>query len=73
MVWQAHFASLINFQTHGENAPECLTLVFYNELQKDKHIVLVKGDFDKDVLVCFLFSTKTRFFLELETTFSVFQ
>jgi len=47
---EAHFTSLINFQTHGENSPECLTLVYYPDLAEDKKIVLLKGDYDKEIL-----------------------
>ena len=48
---EAHFTTLINYQAHAENAPECLTLVHYVDLAKDKGIVLMKGDFDPNVLV----------------------
>ena len=41
---------IFSSQTHGENAPECLTLVYYTELA-DKDLVLMKGDYDKDILV----------------------
>jgi len=47
---EAHFTSLINFQTHGENAPECLTIVYYPDISEDKKIVLFKGDYDKESL-----------------------
>ena len=48
---EAHFTTLINFQAHAENAPECLTLVHYVDLAEEKGIVLMKGDFDPNVLV----------------------
>ena len=48
---EAHFTTLINFQAHAENAPECLTLVHYVDLAEDKGIVLMKGDYDPNVLV----------------------
>ena len=48
---EAHFTTLINFQAHSENAPECLTLVHFVDLIEDKGIVLMKGDFDPNVLV----------------------
>ena len=48
---EAHFTTLINFQAHSENAPECLTLVHYVDLAEAKGIVLMKGDFDPNVLV----------------------
>lgn len=47
---EGHFTSLINFQTYGENAPECLTLVFYPDLADEKNIVLLRGDYDKNML-----------------------
>lgn len=47
---EAHFTTLINFQAHKENAPECLGMVHYTELVKDKGIVLMVGEYDKDVL-----------------------
>lgn len=47
---EAHFTSLVNFQTHGENAPECLTLVYYDDLAVDKNMVLLKGSYDKNIL-----------------------
>nr|CAH0113383.1 unnamed protein product [Daphnia galeata] len=47
---EAHFTSLINFQTYGENAPECLTVVFFPDLAEQKNIVLFRGDYDKNIL-----------------------
>jgi len=47
---QAHFSTLINFQAHRENAPECLGIVFYTELIETKGIVLMVGEFDNKVL-----------------------
>ncbi|XP_045033027.1 ATP synthase mitochondrial F1 complex assembly factor 1 isoform X1 [Daphnia magna] len=48
---EAHFTSLINFQqTYGENAPECLALVFFPDLSNEKNIVLFRGDYDKNIL-----------------------
>jgi ATP synthase F1 complex assembly factor 1 len=47
---EAHFTTLINFQAHHENAPECLSLVHYTELMEEKGIVLMAGEFDKDAL-----------------------
>ncbi|XP_047999557.1 ATP synthase mitochondrial F1 complex assembly factor 1 [Leguminivora glycinivorella] len=44
-----HFTPLLAFQVHKENAPECLTMVHYTEL-KDKGIVLMRGEYDKNVL-----------------------
>ena len=48
---EAHFSTLINYQAHKENAPECLSMVHYTELVDDKKIVLMVGEYDKDVLV----------------------
>merc|ERR1712059_212021 len=47
---EAHFTTLINFQAHKENAPECLSMVHYTELVEEKGIVLMVGEYDKDVL-----------------------
>ena len=46
----AHFTTLINFQAYHENAPECLTLDHYTELQSDKGIVLMVGRYDSNLL-----------------------
>jgi len=45
------FIIILNYQTHGENSPECLTLVYYADLAEEKKIVLMKGDYDKNMLV----------------------
>ncbi|KAG8236047.1 hypothetical protein J437_LFUL015649 [Ladona fulva] len=47
---EAHFTSLINYQAYKENAPECLTITHYPELLNEKGIVLMRGEFDKNVL-----------------------
>jgi len=47
---QSHFSTLINFQAHRENAPECLGMVFYTELIETKGVVLMVGEFDNKVL-----------------------
>ncbi|XP_071747863.1 ATP synthase mitochondrial F1 complex assembly factor 1 isoform X1 [Lepeophtheirus salmonis] len=47
---EAHFTTLINFQAYKENSPECLTMVHYPELAEDKGIVLMVGEFDKNIL-----------------------
>ncbi|XP_046405393.1 ATP synthase mitochondrial F1 complex assembly factor 1 [Ischnura elegans] len=47
---EIHFTSLINYQAFKENAPECLTMVYYDEMMQDKGIVLMRGEFDKNVL-----------------------
>ncbi|GLH10948.1 Uncharacterized protein GBIM_15827 [Gryllus bimaculatus] len=46
---EVHFTSLINYQAHKENAPECLTIVHYTELE-GKGIILMRGEFNKDVI-----------------------
>ena len=48
---EAHFTTLINFQAHTENAPECLTLIHYTDLAEEKGIVLMVGEYDVNVLV----------------------
>ncbi len=50
-------------QTHKENAPECLTIALYPELIEEKNIVLMKGEFDKNVIV----SKKESIILQLFT------
>merc|ERR1712098_82112 len=47
---EAHFTSLINYQAHKEDAPECLNMVHYTEFAEDKGIVLMVGEYDKDIL-----------------------
>ncbi|XP_065573507.1 ATP synthase mitochondrial F1 complex assembly factor 1-like isoform X2 [Artemia franciscana] len=47
---ECHFTSLINYQTYKENAPECFTIVHYPDLIDEKGVVLMKGDYDKNVL-----------------------
>ncbi|CAG9120724.1 unnamed protein product [Plutella xylostella] len=44
-----HFTPLLAYQVHKENAPECLTVVHYTEL-KDRGLVLMRGEYDKNVL-----------------------
>ncbi|KAJ9582667.1 hypothetical protein L9F63_022988 [Diploptera punctata] len=46
---EAHFTPLINYQTHKENAPECLTMTHYVDV-KDKGLVLMRGEYNKDVI-----------------------
>lgn len=41
-----HLTPLLWYQTHKENAPECLTLVHYTDLRESKGIVLMKGEYD---------------------------
>jgi len=47
---EAHFSTLINYQAHKENAPECLSMVHYTELAEEKGIVLMVGEYDKDII-----------------------
>lgn len=35
---------------HKENAPECLTLTHYTEFKDSKGIVLMRGEYDKNVI-----------------------
>ncbi|XP_052836873.1 ATP synthase mitochondrial F1 complex assembly factor 1 [Drosophila gunungcola] len=44
-----HFTPLLAYQVHHENAPECLTMVHYTEVQ-DKGVVLMRGEYDNKVL-----------------------
>ena len=52
LAHEVHFTPLIAYQTHKENAPECLTLTFYPDLVNEKGIVLMKGEFNTDILNC---------------------
>jgi len=45
-----HFTSVINYQAYRENAPECLTIVYYSDLEVDKGITLMCGQYDPNVL-----------------------
>lgn len=47
---EIHFTPLISYQTHKENAPECLTITHYVDLKDKQKIVLMKGEFNKDIL-----------------------
>jgi len=47
---EAHFSTLINYQAHKENAPEVLSMVHYTELAEEKGIVLMVGEYDKDII-----------------------
>ena len=42
-------------QTHKENAPGCLTLVYYADLKDEKNIILMRGEYDKNVIVSYKF------------------
>ena len=44
---EVHMTPLLWYQTHKENAPECLTMVHYAELKDSKGVVLMRGEFDK--------------------------
>lgn len=48
-----HFTPLLAYQVHKENAPECLRLISYADLQGSKDLVLMRGEFDKNLLVSF--------------------
>ncbi|XP_075037642.1 ATP synthase mitochondrial F1 complex assembly factor 1 [Mixophyes fleayi] len=47
---ELHFTALLNIQTAGEAAPSQLILYHYNELQKDKGIVLMTSEHDSKFL-----------------------
>lgn len=38
------------FQVHKENAPECLNIVHYTELSDKLGIVLMRGEYDTNVI-----------------------
>ncbi|XP_026301423.1 ATP synthase mitochondrial F1 complex assembly factor 1 [Apis mellifera] len=44
---EIHMTPLIWYQTHKENAPECLTMIHYIEFKDNKGIILMRGEFDK--------------------------
>ncbi|XP_064094593.1 ATP synthase mitochondrial F1 complex assembly factor 1-like [Macrobrachium nipponense] len=50
---EAHFTPLINYQAYQENAPECLTLVHYPDLKEERGIVLMHGEYNKDIVNSF--------------------
>lgn len=47
---EVHMTPLLWYQTHKENAPECLTMTHYTELKDDKDIVLMRGEYDTKLL-----------------------
>ncbi|XP_075236014.1 ATP synthase mitochondrial F1 complex assembly factor 1 [Lycorma delicatula] len=47
---EVHFTPLIAYQTHKENAPECLAMIYYPDLKDEKNMILMKGEFDKNVV-----------------------
>eukprot|EP00055_Hartaetosiga_balthica_P012914 m.64265 g.64265 ORF g.64265 m.64265 type:complete len:354 (+) comp8107_c0_seq4:13-1074(+) len=50
-MFQGHviaFTSLLEYQTHMENAPPLLTLFHYTELKRSKGVVLMMGEIDSE-------------------------
>ncbi|XP_026284622.1 ATP synthase mitochondrial F1 complex assembly factor 1 [Frankliniella occidentalis] len=47
---EIHFTPLISYQAHKENAPECMTITHFTDLKESNQIVLMKGEFNKDIL-----------------------
>lgn len=47
---EIHFTPLISYQAHKENAPECLTITHYVDLKEAKNLVLMKGEFNKEII-----------------------
>ncbi|KAG5882502.1 hypothetical protein JTB14_008475 [Gonioctena quinquepunctata] len=45
-----HFTPLLYYQVHKENAPECLTITHYDEFKESKGIVLMRGEYDKNII-----------------------
>lgn len=43
---EVHMTPLLWYQTHRENAPECMTIAHFLELKESKDIVLMRGQFD---------------------------
>ncbi|KAG0730097.1 ATP synthase mitochondrial F1 complex assembly factor 1 [Chionoecetes opilio] len=50
---EVHFTPLVNYQAYQEDAPECLTMVHYPDLKEERGIVLMHGEFNKDILNAF--------------------
>uniref|UniRef100_A0A171AZ02 Atp synthase mitochondrial f1 complex assembly factor 1 n=1 Tax=Triatoma infestans TaxID=30076 RepID=A0A171AZ02_TRIIF len=46
---ELHFTPMVQFKKHGANAPECLAVIYFPDL-KDKDIILMRGEYDKDVV-----------------------
>lgn len=44
-----HFTTLLSYQVHKENAPECLNIVHYTEFG-EKDLILMRGEFDSNVI-----------------------
>jgi len=44
-----YFTPLIQYQTHGENAPVAFTVHHFDELAESKGVVLMRGEFDPNV------------------------
>lgn len=42
--------TVVFMQVHKENAPECLTITHYSEFKDSKGIVLMRGEFDKNII-----------------------
>lgn len=47
---EVHITSLLAYQVHKENAPECLKLVHFNEYRDKYNTVLMRGEFNKTVI-----------------------
>jgi len=47
---EIHFTPLINYQAYKENAPECLTMVHFPDLQDEHGIVLMHGEYNNKVI-----------------------
>lgn len=67
---ELHFTPLVQFKKHGENAPECLAVTYFSEL-KEKDIILMRGEYDKDIvspLDCQFLINLTQMFYNGEST-----
>lgn len=47
---ECYFTPLISYHAHKEEAPPCLSLTHYTDLSLDKDIVLLRGEFDKQII-----------------------
>ncbi|XP_057651557.1 ATP synthase mitochondrial F1 complex assembly factor 1 [Diorhabda carinulata] len=45
-----HFTPLLYYQVHKADAPECLTITHYDEYKDTKGLVLMRGEYDKNII-----------------------
>ncbi|CAL7938226.1 unnamed protein product [Xylocopa violacea] len=47
---EIHMTPLSWYHAHKENAPECLTMIYYTEFKDSKGIILMRGEYDKNCI-----------------------